>query len=88
MTRIERQRELQVLSDAESSPKLGRYYSFKDDPELAATAKRLGMGPVPYMIDISESPTPGGPAVHLIGIREPGKRRLKALRAKLAAEPS
>jgi hypothetical protein len=41
----EEQREFLVLSDAEAFPKLRRFYSFKDDPELAATARRLGRKP-------------------------------------------
>ena len=86
--REEQQRELQVLSDADASPKLRKQYSFKADPELAATARRLAMAPVPHMIDIemSESPAPNGPVVYLMGINESGKKRLRALRAKLAAE--
>jgi hypothetical protein len=86
--REEQQRELQVLSDADASSSLRKHYSFKDDPELAATARRLAMAPVPHMIDIemSESPASDGPVVYLIGINELGKKRLRALRAKLAIE--
>ena len=83
----EEQRELQVLSDAEAYPKIRRYdYSFKSEPELAATARRLGRKPVPHMIEISETPMPGGPMVYLIRIHESGKARLRELRLKLAAE--
>jgi len=83
----EEQRELQVLSDAEAYPKLRRYYySFKSDPELAATARRLGRTPAPHLIDISESPTADGLTVYLIRIHESGKARLGELRLKLEAE--
>jgi hypothetical protein len=82
----EEQRELQVLSDAEAPPILGKYYSFKTDPELAATARRLAREPAPRLIEVSEKPMTGGPSVHLIGIREAGKVRLRELRLKLAAE--
>jgi hypothetical protein len=86
--REEQQRELQVLSDADASAQLRKQYSFKDDPELAATARRLAMAPIPHMINIemSASPTPDGPVVYLIGLNESGKKRLRVLRAKLAAE--
>jgi hypothetical protein len=79
-------RELRVLSDAEAPPVLGRYYSFKTDPELAATARRLAREPSPRMLEVSEKPATGGPAVHLIRIREPGRERLRELRLKLTAE--
>ena len=82
----EEHRELEILSAAEAHPKLRTHYSFSTDPELAATARRLGMVPVPQMIDVSERLMPGGPAVCLAGIHESGKARLRALRAKLAAE--
>jgi hypothetical protein len=82
----EEQRELQVLSDAETPPILGKYYSFKADPELAATARRLARDPAPRMIEVSEKPMTDGPAVHLIGIREAGRVRLRELRLKLAGE--
>jgi hypothetical protein len=86
--REEQRRELQVLSDADASSSLRKHYSFKDNPELAATARRLAMVPVPHMIDIemSESPAPDGPVVYLMGINESGKKRLRTLRAKLAIE--
>ena len=86
--REEQKRELQVLSDADAYPNLSRHYSFRDDPELAATARRVGMEPVPHMIKIkmSESATLDGPVVYLMGINESGRKRLKALRMKLAAE--
>lgn len=82
----EEQRELQVLSDAEAPPVLGRSYSFKNEPELAATARRLGKKPLPHLIEVSEKPMPGGPAVYLIRIRESGNARLRKLRLKLMAE--
>jgi hypothetical protein len=82
----EEQRELQVLSDAEAPPLLGRYYNFREEPELAATARRLAREPLPRMLEVSEKPMAGGPAVHLIRIRESGKVRLRELRLKLAAE--
>jgi len=82
----EEQRELQVLSDAEAPPILGRSYSFKDEPELAATARRLGREPLPRMIEVSEKAMPGGLAVLLISIRESGRARLRELRLKRAAE--
>jgi len=82
----EEQRELQVLSDAEALPTPGSYYSFKTDPELAATARRLAREPSPRLIEVSERPMTGGLAVHLIGLREAGKVRLRELRLKLAAE--
>jgi hypothetical protein len=86
MTHEER-RELQVLSDAEAHPKLRNYsYSFRSNPELAATARRLGRKPVPHMIEISESPTPDGITIYLIRIHESGKSRLSELRIKLASE--
>jgi hypothetical protein len=82
MTHEER-RELQVLSDAEALPKLGKYYyNFKSEPELAATARRLGRKPVPHMIEISESAN----QIYLIRMHESGKVRLSELRTKLAAE--
>jgi hypothetical protein len=86
--REEQKRELQVLSDAEAYPNHRKHYSFKDDPELAATARRVGMEPVPHMIEIkmSESATLGGPVVYLMGINESGRKRLKSLRMKLTAE--
>jgi hypothetical protein len=82
----EEQWELQVLADAEAPPILGRSYSFKNEPELAATARRLGRKPLPHLIEVSEKPMPGGPAVSLIRIRESGRARLRELRLKLAAE--
>lgn len=82
----EEQRELQVLSDAETPPILGRHYSFKSEPELAATARRLGREPLPRMIEVAEKPMQGGPAVHLVRLRESGRARLRELRLKLAAE--
>jgi hypothetical protein len=83
----EEQGELQVLSDAEAYPKIRRYYySFKNEAELAVTARRLGRTPVPHMIEISESSTPDGLRVFLTRIHESGKARLSELRAKLAAE--
>jgi hypothetical protein len=82
----EEQRELQVLSDAEARPVLGKAYSFKNEPELAATARRLGREPLPRMIEVSEKPAPGGLMVHLIRIRESGKTRLRELRLKHDAE--
>jgi hypothetical protein len=85
MTHEER-RELQVLSDAEAPPILGKYYSFKMDPELAATARRLAREPLPRMLEVSEKSAASGPAVHLIRIREAGRERLRELRLKLAAE--
>jgi hypothetical protein len=73
---------------ADASPKLCKHYSFKDDPQLAATATRLAMAPVLHMIKIkvAQSPTPNGPVVYQMGINEAGKKRLRALRVKLAAE--
>jgi hypothetical protein len=82
----EEHRELEILSAAEVYPTVRMHYSFKTDPELAATARRLGMVPVPNFIHVSESPMPGGPTVYLIKIRETGRVRLRALRVKLAAE--
>jgi hypothetical protein len=79
-------RELQVLSAAEAPPLLGKYYSFSKEPELAATARRLAREPFPRMLEVSEKPATGGPAVHLIRIREAGRERLRELRLKLAAE--
>jgi hypothetical protein len=79
----EEQRELQVLSDAEE---LGKSYSFKKEPELAATARRLGREPMPRMIEVTEKPMIDGLAVYLLRIREPGKTRLRELRLKLLAE--
>ena len=38
------------------------------------------------MIEASEKPTQGGPAVYLVKIRESGKARLRELRLKQAAE--
>jgi hypothetical protein len=81
-------RKLEILSAAEACPNVRRHYSFNTEPELAATTRRLGRVPVPHLIDISESPMPGGPMVYLIRIREVGKTRLRALRAKLAREGS
>jgi hypothetical protein len=81
----EEQRELQVLSDAEAPPILGKYYSFRTDPELAATARCLSREPSPRLIEVSEKPITGGPAVHLIRLREAGRARLRELRLKLAA---
>jgi hypothetical protein len=80
----EKQRELQVPIDAEAPPILGRHYSFKKEPELAATARRLGREPVPGMIEVAEKLMPGGPAVSLIRIRESGRSRLGELRLKQA----
>jgi hypothetical protein len=82
----EEQRELQVLSDAEAPPILGRHYSFIKEPELAATARRLGRDPSPRMIEVAEKPMRDGPAVLLIRIREAGRARLRDLRLKKAAE--
>jgi hypothetical protein len=82
----EEQRELQVLADAEAPPILGKAYSFNNEPELAATARRLGREPLPRMIEVSEKLTPGGSMVYLIRIRESGKARLRELRLKRAAE--
>jgi hypothetical protein len=82
----EEQRELQVLSEAEAPPVLGRAYSFTNEPELAATARRLAREPLPRMIEVSEKPAPCGHMVHLIRIRESGKARLRELRLKQAAE--
>jgi hypothetical protein len=85
--RDEQRREFQVLSDAEAHPKVRTSYSFKDEPELAATARRIGMEPVPRMIKIKmESTTPSGPRVCLMGINESGRKRLRSLRIKLAVE--
>ena len=86
--REEQKRELQVLSDAEAYPNHRKHYSFKDDPDLAATARRVGMEPVPHMIKVkmSESATLDGPVVYLMGINESGRKRLKSLRMKLTAE--
>jgi hypothetical protein len=82
----EEQRELQVLSDAEAPPLLGKYYSFNKEPELAATARRLAREPLPRMLEVSEKAMLGGPAVHVIKIRESGRARLRELRLKQAAE--
>jgi len=82
----EEQRELQVLAEAEVPPILGRHYSFKNEPELAATARRLGREPLSRMIEVAEKPMPDGPAVYLTRIREPGRARLRELRLKQAAE--
>jgi hypothetical protein len=83
----EEQRELNVLSDADAYPKLqSYYYSFKKEPELAATARRLGRKPVPQMIDVSEVSEPGGLTIYVTRIHESGKARLRELQAKLAAE--
>lgn len=83
----EEQRELQVLSDAEAYPKLRKYnYNFKSEPELAATARRLGRKPVPHLIEVSESPIADGPTVYLVRILESGKARLMELRAKVSDE--
>jgi hypothetical protein len=83
----EEQRELQVLLDAEAYPKLRSHcYSFKREPELAATARRLGRKPVPHLIEVSEVPEPGGLTVYLTRIHESGKARLSELRAKQATE--
>jgi hypothetical protein len=76
-------RELQVLSDTDAPP-IRRHYSFKKEPELAATARRLGREPVPGMIEVAEKLMPGGPAVSLIRIRESGRSRLRELRLKQA----
>jgi hypothetical protein len=85
--REEQRRELQVLSDAEAHPKVRTSYSFKDQPELAATARRIGMEPVPHMINIKmDSTIPNGPMIYLMGINESGRKRLKSLRLKLAVE--
>jgi hypothetical protein len=84
--RHEEQRELQVLAEAEAPPVLGRIYTFKSEPELAATARRLAREPAPRLIEVSEKPTPDGPAVCVVRIRESGRARLRALRLKLAAE--
>ena len=81
----EEHRELEILSDAEAYPRIRSHYSFKTEPELASTARRLGMVPVPHLIEITESPMPGGPTVYLVKIRPAGKARLRALRLKLAA---
>jgi hypothetical protein len=45
----EEHRELEILSAAEAHPKVRTHYNFKTDPELAATARRLGMVPVPTL---------------------------------------
>jgi hypothetical protein len=82
----EEERELKVLADAEAPPILGRHYSFTKDPELAATARRLGREPLPRMIEVAEKPMVGGPAISLIRIREAGRARLRELRLKRAAE--
>jgi hypothetical protein len=82
----EKQRELQALSDAEAYPRLRRYYSFKNEAELAATARRLGREPAPHIVEISERPMPDGPTVYLIRIYESGRMRLRELRVKLAAD--
>jgi len=79
-------RELQVLVDADAPPILGRHYSFEKEPELAATARRLGREPVPGMIKVAEKVMPSGPAVSLIRIRESGRSRLRELRLKQLAE--
>jgi len=85
--REEQRRELQVLSDAAAHPKVRTSYSFKDQPELAATARRIGMEPVPHMIKIKmDSTIPNGPMVCLMGINESGSKRLKSLRIKLSVE--
>jgi len=84
--RHEEQRELQVLSDAEAPPILGRCYSFKKEPELAATARRLGRETLPRLIEVSEKTMLDSPAICLLRIREPGKARLRELRLKLLAE--
>jgi hypothetical protein len=82
----EEQRELQVLSDAEAPPVLGRFYSFMKEPELAPTARRLAREPVPRMIEVAEKPMPGGPAVYLIRILESGRARLRELHLKQVTE--
>jgi hypothetical protein len=82
----EEHRELHVLSDAEASPIRGRFYSFNDEPELAATARRLGREPLPRMIEVSEKTTPGGLPVYLIKIRESGRSRLRELQLKKETE--
>jgi hypothetical protein len=79
-------RELQVLAAAEAPPLLGKSYSFKTEPELAATARRLAREPVPRMLEVLEKSVLGGPAVQLIKIREAGKARLAELRLKVTAE--
>jgi hypothetical protein len=70
----EEHRQLEFLPAAEANPKLRTHYSFSIDPELAATAVRLGMVPVPQMIDVSERLMPGGPAVYLVGIHDSERR--------------
>jgi hypothetical protein len=71
------QRELRVLSDAAAYPKLRTYcYSFRKEPELAATARRLGRKPVPHLIEVAESSMPD-PTLCLIRIRESGMERLR-----------
>jgi hypothetical protein len=82
----EEHRELPILAAAETYPKVRTHYSFRSDPELAATARRLGRKPAPHLIEIFERPMPGGPTVHLIRLHESGKTRLRELRVKLAAE--
>ena len=79
----EEERELKVLSDAEAPALQGCFYSFRKEPELAATARRLGRTPVPHMIEIAESPESGGRRVYLIRIREPGRARLRELRLRV-----
>ena len=51
----EEQRELQVLSGAEVPTLFGKYYSFRDEPELVATARRLAWEPFPRMIEATEA---------------------------------
>jgi hypothetical protein len=82
----EEQREPQVLSDAEAPPLLGRCYSCKKEPELAAAARRFGREPLPRLIEVSEKAMLDSPATCLIRIREPGKARLRELRWRLLAE--
>jgi len=82
----EESRELQVLSAAEGHPLALPHYSFTKDPELAATARRLGREPTPHLIEVVERPIMEGPAIYPVRIRESGKARLTKLRAKLVAE--
>ena len=77
-------RELQVLCDADASPKLRKHYSYKDDPELAATARRLAMAPVPHVIKIEEprSPTPDGARDLSDGNQRVGQEAAESLASK------
>jgi hypothetical protein len=79
----EEQRELRVLSDAEAPTVLSRYYSFKDEPKMATTARRLGREPVPNLIQVSEGSASAGPAIVVASIKESGKARLRELRSRL-----